>query len=134
MITKNDAKKFLEDFECGDILAITNLEQRENQTIMDKNDVLLNKYLTALKNLNSIIVDMENEDIPWDTDFEVLYGGAMSLLYEKCKEISTNPTIEILRDKWYEDCLKYNIPVSPNEVKDIVEELIEMKKNKEENE
>lgn len=131
MITKNDAKKFLEDFECGDILAITNLEQRENQTIMDKNDVLLNKYLTALKNLNSIIVDMENEDIPWDTDFEVLYRGAMSLLYEKCKEISTNPTIEILRDKWYEDCLKYNIPVSPNEVKDIVEELIGIEESKE---
>ena len=50
MITKNDAKKFLEDFECGDILAITNLEQRENQTIMDKNDVLLNKYLGGLYN------------------------------------------------------------------------------------
>lgn len=131
MITKNDAKKFLEDFECGDILAITNLEQRENQTIMDKNDVLLNKYLTALKNLNSIIVDMENEFIPWDTDFEILYRGAMSLLYEKCKEISKNPTIEILRDKWYEDCLKYNIPVSPSDVKDIVEELIGMREENE---
>lgn len=131
MITKNDAKKFLEDFECGDILAITNLEQRENQTIMDKNDVLLNKYLTALKNLNSIIVDMENEFIPWDTDFEILYRGAMSLLYEKCKEISKNPTIEILRDKWYEDCLKYNIPVSPSDVKNIVEELIGMREENE---
>ena len=34
--------------------------------------------------------------------------------------------IKTLRDKWYEDCLKYNIPVSPGEVKDVVEELVEM--------
>ena len=34
--------------------------------------------------------------------------------------------INTLRDKWYEDCLERNIPVSPGEVKDIVEELVEM--------
>ena len=34
--------------------------------------------------------------------------------------------IKALRDKWYEDCLEYNIPVSPGEVKDVVEELVEM--------
>ena len=39
--------------------------------------------------------------------------------------------IEILAEKWYIDCLVYNIPVSPSDVKDIVEELISMK-NKEE--
>lgn len=132
MITKNDAKKFLEDFECGDILAITNLEQRENQTITDKNDVLLNKYLNALKDLNYIIISMEDEVIPWDSDFNDLYRGAIALLYEKCKEISTNPDIDILTEKWYTDCLKRNIPVSPSDIKDIVEELIEMKNEKEE--
>ena len=131
MITKNDAKKFLEDFECGDILAITNLEQRENQTIMDKNDVLLNKYLTALKNLNEIIIEMEDETIPWDSDFNDIYRGAMALLYEKCKEIGTNPTIDILTEKWYDDCLKHNIPISSSDVKDIVEELIKMRKENE---
>ena len=39
--------------------------------------------------------------------------------------------IEILRDKWYDDCLKYNIPVSPSEIQDIVEELFELKNEKE---
>ena len=34
--------------------------------------------------------------------------------------------INTLRDKWYDDCLTHNIPVSPGEVKDIVEELVEM--------
>lgn len=35
--------------------------------------------------------------------------------------------VETLKDKWYEDCLTHNIPVSPSDVKDIVEELVEMK-------
>ena len=39
--------------------------------------------------------------------------------------------IKTLRDKWYEDCLKYNIPVSPSDVKDIVEELVSMKNEEE---
>lgn len=131
MLTKQDAKKFLEDFECGDILAITNLEKRKEQSLINKNDVILNKYLFALKNLNEIIIAMENETIPWDSDFNNIYRGAMALLYEKCKEINTNPVVEILKDKWYDDCLKYNIPVSPSDVKDIVEELIGMEESKE---
>ena len=39
--------------------------------------------------------------------------------------------IEILTNKWYLDCLVYNIPVSPSDVKDIVEELVSMKKEEE---
>ena len=39
--------------------------------------------------------------------------------------------IKILAEKWYIDCLVYNIPVSPSDVKDIVEELISMKKEEE---
>ena len=35
-------------------------------------------------------------------------------------------TIQILTEKWYEDCLKYDITVSPTDVKDIIEELIRM--------
>lgn len=35
-------------------------------------------------------------------------------------------TIQILTEKWYKDCLKYDIPVSPSDVKDIVEELVGM--------
>lgn len=34
--------------------------------------------------------------------------------------------IDILVNKWYTDCLVYNIPVSPSDIRDIVEELIEM--------
>lgn len=39
--------------------------------------------------------------------------------------------IEILSNKWFLDCLVYNIPVSPSDVKDIVEELVSMKKEEE---
>lgn len=39
--------------------------------------------------------------------------------------------IEILANKWYIDCLVYNIPISPSDVKDIVEELVSMKKEEE---
>lgn len=34
--------------------------------------------------------------------------------------------IDILVNKWYTDCLVYNIPVSPSDIRDIVEELMEM--------
>ena len=34
--------------------------------------------------------------------------------------------IDVLTSKWYLDCLTYNIPVSPSDVRDIVEELVEM--------
>lgn len=36
--------------------------------------------------------------------------------------------IDTLAQKWYLDCLVYNIPVSPSDVKDIVEDLLLMKK------
>lgn len=40
--------------------------------------------------------------------------------------------IEILANKWYFDCLVYNIPVSPSDVKDVVEDLLKTKTEKEE--
>jgi hypothetical protein len=40
--------------------------------------------------------------------------------------------IGVLVDKWYIDCLVYNIPVSPSDIRDMVEELIEMAKEKQE--
>ena len=39
--------------------------------------------------------------------------------------------VEILTNKWYFDCLVYNIPVSPSDVRDIVEELVSMIKEEE---
>lgn len=40
--------------------------------------------------------------------------------------------IEILANKWYLDCLVYNLPVSPSDVKDVVENLLKTKAEKEE--
>ena len=40
--------------------------------------------------------------------------------------------IEILAYKWYVDCRVYNIPVSPSDVKDIVEDLLKTKTEQEE--
>jgi hypothetical protein len=36
--------------------------------------------------------------------------------------------IDVLVNKWYTDCLVYNIPVSPSDIRDIVEELLSIKK------
>lgn len=40
--------------------------------------------------------------------------------------------IDVLVNKWYTDCLVYNIPVSPSDIRDIVEELMEMVKEEKE--
>ena len=40
-------------------------------------------------------------------------------------------TLNELKDKWYDDCLKYNIPVSPSDIEDIIEELMKIKESKE---
>ena len=40
--------------------------------------------------------------------------------------------IEILTDKWHTDCLIYNIPVTPSDIKDFIEDLMETKVSKEE--
>ena len=45
-----------------------------------------------------------------------------------CGACQDNRLINILANKWYTDCLVYNIPVSPSDVKDIVEELMSMRK------
>lgn len=39
--------------------------------------------------------------------------------------------IEVLAHKWYLDCLVYNIPVSPSDVQDVVEDLLKTKTEKE---
>ena len=45
---------------------------------------------------------------------------------------SNNRVVDILVNKWYLDCMVYNIPVSPSDVRDIVEDLLLTKKEKEE--
>ena len=40
--------------------------------------------------------------------------------------------IDVLTNKWYLDCLVYNIPVSPSDIRNIVEDLLVTKKQKEE--
>ena len=39
--------------------------------------------------------------------------------------------IDILAHKWYIDCLVYNIPMSPSDVQDVVEDLLKTKKEAE---
>lgn len=80
IMTKEKAKRFLEDFECGDILAILNLKSATS-------NIHLYMYLEALEKLNAIMIEMEEETIPWDTEFNDLYRKAMELLCNKCKQI-----------------------------------------------
>ena len=40
--------------------------------------------------------------------------------------------IEILTHKWYIDCLVYNIPVSPSDIRDVMEDLLKTKREAEE--
>lgn len=80
IMTKEKAKRFLEDYECGDILAILNLKSTTS-------NIHLYMYLEALEKLNAIMIEMEEETIPWDTEFNDLYRKAMELLCNKCKHI-----------------------------------------------
>jgi DNA invertase Pin-like site-specific DNA recombinase len=80
VITKEKAKRFLEDCECGDILAILNLKSTTS-------NIHLYMYLEVLEKLNAIIIDMEDDTIPWDTEFNDLYRKAMELMCNKCKQI-----------------------------------------------
>ena len=80
VITKEKAKRFLEDYECGDILAILNLKSTTP-------NIHLYMYLEALEKLNAIMIEMEDNTIPWDTEFNDLYRKAMELMCNKCKQI-----------------------------------------------
>lgn len=80
VITKEKAKRFVEDYECGDILAILNLKSATS-------NIHLYMYLEALEKLNAIMIEMEDNTIPWDTEFNDLYRKAMELMCNKCKQI-----------------------------------------------
>lgn len=80
VITKENAQRFLDDFECGDILAILNLKSTTF-------NIHLYMYLEALEKLNAVLIDMEDGVIPWDTEFNELYRNAMELMCNKCKQI-----------------------------------------------
>lgn len=80
ILTKQKAQRFLDDFECGDILAILNLKSTTS-------NIHLYMYLEALEKLNAIMIEMEEETIPWDTEFNDLYRKAMELMCNKCKQI-----------------------------------------------
>ena len=54
--------------------------------------------------------------------------------YTQIEEVTkmNEEIIEILTDKWHTDCLIYNIPVTPSDIKDFIEDLMETKVSKEE--
>lgn len=39
--------------------------------------------------------------------------------------------IQTLKEKWYQDCVNYDIPVSPSDIEDIIEDLLATKESKE---
>lgn len=39
--------------------------------------------------------------------------------------------IKTLKEKWYQDCVNYDIPVSPSDIEDIIEDLLATKESKE---
>jgi len=80
IITKEKAQRFLEDYEAGDILAILNLKSTTS-------NIHLYMYLEALEKLNAIMIEMEDDTIPWNTEFNDLYRKAMELMCNKCKQI-----------------------------------------------
>ena len=80
IMTKEKAKRFLEDYECGDILAILNLKSTTS-------NIHLYMYLEVLEKLNAIMIEMEEDTIPWDIEFNDLYRKAMELMCNKCKQI-----------------------------------------------
>lgn len=81
MISYEQAKQFLNDYELGDILAITNMKRD-----IDKNSKLY-IYLDSLDKLNAIMTSMEMLEIDYEVEFYDLYRQAMTLLYNKCKNI-----------------------------------------------
>ena len=80
IIKKEKAKRFLEDYECGDILAILNLKSATS-------NIHLYMYLEALEKLNAIMIEMEDGKIPWVIEFNDLYRKAMELVCNRCKQI-----------------------------------------------
>ena len=81
MITKQEAHKFIDDIEAGDLLAIQNLKLQTPKSSM------LYPYLEALVDLNEIMIAMETGDIEWDVEFDDLYRKAIQLLYNKCEQV-----------------------------------------------
>lgn len=49
-----------------------------------------------------------------------------------CGACLDNGIVNVLANKWHLDCLVYNIPVNPSDVRDIVMDLLLTKKEKEE--
>lgn len=106
-------------------------------TVRDLNqnqlDELKNNYFYShLDNDNSSQCD--GYDFSYDIPNEVIYQEYDGIEFTEddffCSKNNDN-IIEDLANKWYEDCLRYNIPISPSDVKDIIEDLIKTKKSKE---
>lgn len=84
-ITKEEAIKFLKDFEEGDICAVFHLEYTQRTK---ENSFPILTFLHALSKMNELIYSMEEEEIEWDEEFFELYKININFLKEKCKIIS----------------------------------------------
>ena len=82
-ITKEEGLKFKEDWENGDILAISHL--LHSQSKKENSDATVT-FLIALAKMNELIVEMEEEEVEWNEKFFDLYKDFIEFLADNCLE------------------------------------------------
>lgn len=85
-ITKEEAIKFRQDLEEGDILAISHLLYTQSTK---ENSFPTITFLNGLTKMNELIFSMENEEVEYDLDFYILYRSLVEFISQKCLEIIT---------------------------------------------
>lgn len=91
LISHKQAKMFLKDIEEGDLSAIQSMKAVTNSTSK------LYLYLDACEKMNEIMITMEEDIIPWDSDFNDIYRDMIGFLFNKCKESEDNHNRFILQ-------------------------------------
>ena len=83
LISHKQARMFLTDFNDGDLTAIQSMKSVTNP----KSKLYL--YLESCEKMNEIMISMEEEIIPWDSNFNDIYREMIEFLFNKCKESET---------------------------------------------
>lgn len=124
-ISIRNAMKFINDEKGSDLIAIQNL-------LRETCNPTLEAYLMALLELNKIMIQMENETIPWGVEFNGFYRKGMELIHNYCERIVSNNMKEIdgVVAAWYDIALANDLPVSPSDIKDFVIDLYKLKEEK----
>lgn len=86
--------------------------------------------INVMRIVEDVRYEIQDNDTIWDCEQEACRKAIERYLKER--GIKNEQYCKDLINKWYSDCLKYNIPLSPSDVEDIVKDLFELKKEKEE--